>query len=133
MDHLQRQYSKLEFVTRGASKLLGNYKAGNISKELKKLKQEDKSQMQAHNTTLRLQVADLKMELKAKDEEICQLRIQMESLERIQEIMETPGDVLNKARLFDNDIKTERQVSAAKIIPILVSFTIKMEATLVDI
>ena len=47
--------------------------------------------------------------------------------------METPRDLLNKARLFDNDIKTEAQVSAAKIIPILVSFTMKIEAVLVDI
>ena len=39
MDQLQGQYSKLESVTRGASKLLGDYKPGNIIKELKKLKQ----------------------------------------------------------------------------------------------
>ena len=47
------------------------------------------------------------MELKAKDEEIRQLRAQMESLEKIREVVGTPGDVLNKARFFDNDIKTE--------------------------
>ena len=76
MDILQGQYFKLEVDTRGASKLLGDCKAGNICKELKKLKQEDKSMMQTHNTTLRLQVADLKMELKAKDEEIRLLRAQ---------------------------------------------------------
>ena len=47
--------------------------------------------------------------------------------------MGTSGDVLNKARFFDNDIKIERQVSATKIIPILVSFTMKMETTLRNI
>ena len=47
------------------------------------------------------------MELKAKDEEIHQLRAQTKSLEKIREVEETPWDVLNKARLIDNDIKTE--------------------------
>ena len=40
---------------------------------------------------------------------------------------------MNKARLFDNDIKTEGEVSTAKIIPILVSFTMEMEVALMDI
>ena len=43
------------------------------------------------------------------------------------------GDVLNKAHLFDNNIKIEGQLSATKIIPILVSFVRKMETTLVEI
>ena len=51
---LQGQYSKMEIVTKGASKLLGDYKAGNIFKELKKLKQEDKSEIEAYNKKLRL-------------------------------------------------------------------------------
>ena len=41
--------------------------------------------------------------------------------------------MLNKVRLFDNDIKIEGEVSAAKIIPILVNFMMRMEAALVDI
>ena len=36
-------------------------------------------------------------------------------------------------RLFDNDIKTEGEVSTAKIIPIMVSFMMRMEAAVVDI
>ena len=47
--------------------------------------------------------------------------------------METLGDVLNKARFFDNDIKMKGEIATAKIIPILVVFTRKMEAALVDI
>ena len=45
----------------------------------------------------------------------------------------TPGNILNKACLFDNDIKVEGQLSAQKIITILVNFGRKMETTLVDI
>ena len=57
MDQLQGQYSKLEFVTKGASKLLGNYRPKNIVKELKKLKQWDTSTLEAANTTFSLKVA----------------------------------------------------------------------------
>ena len=56
---LQGQYSKLEAVIKEVSKLLGDCKAGNICKELKKLKKEDKSVMQAYNTELKLLVTDL--------------------------------------------------------------------------
>ena len=37
MDQLQGQYSKLEYVTKVASKLLGDCRPGDICKELKKL------------------------------------------------------------------------------------------------
>ena len=123
----------MEFVSKGASKFFGDYRPGNIIKELKKLKQQDKLQLEAPNTTLRSQVADLKVEPAMKNEEIYQLWVQMESLERIREVVETLGDVLNKAHLFDNDIKIEGQLLAAKIISILVNFMWKMEAALVDI
>ena len=133
MDQLQRQYSKLEFVKKRASKLLGNCRPKNIVKELKKLKQQDMSTLEATNTTLSSRVAKLRVEMAKKDEEICQLRIQTESLERIREAVGNPGNVMNKVRLFDNDIKTKGQLSAAKIIPILVNFVCKMETTLVEI
>ena len=68
---MQGQYSKLESIAKGASKLLGDYRPGNIIKELKKLKQKDTTTLEATNTALSLQVADLKVELSKKDEEIC--------------------------------------------------------------
>ena len=58
---LQVQYSKLEFITKGASKLLGDCKPGNITKELKKLKLKDTALLEANNMTLRLQVVDFKV------------------------------------------------------------------------
>ena len=39
LDRVESQYSKMEVVIKGTSKLLGDYKVGNIMKELKKLKQ----------------------------------------------------------------------------------------------
>ena len=52
MDQLQGQYSKLEAVIRGASKLLGDYRPGNIVKELKMLKQKDMATLEATNVAL---------------------------------------------------------------------------------
>ena len=40
---------------------------------------------------------------------------------------------MNKARLFDNDVKAEGQLLAEKIITILVNFRRKMETTLGEI
>ena len=79
------------------------------------------------------EVADLKVELALQKDKIRELKIKTESLERIREVAGTLGDVLNKARLFDNDIKMEGKIAATKIIPILVVFTRKMEVALVDI
>ena len=74
IDQLHRQYSKLEFVMKGASKLLGNCRLGNIVKDLKKLQQKDTAMLEATNAVLSSQVADLKMALAKKDEEIYQLK-----------------------------------------------------------
>ena len=120
----------METVIKRASKLLGDCKAGNILKELKKFKQEDKLEIEAYNKKLGLQVNDLLMALKVKDKEIWQLRARVESLEKIWEVVGTLGDVLNKGRLFDNNVKTRGEVSVAKIIRVLVSFMMKIETTL---
>ena len=50
LELLEGQYSKMEAVMREAFKLLGDCKARNICKELKKLKQKDNSELKAHNT-----------------------------------------------------------------------------------
>ena len=78
-------------------------------------------------------MANLKVGLAMRKDEIRELKVRVESLEQIKEVVGTPGDVLNKARLFDNDIKTEGEVSASKIVQVLVTFIRKMEAALVDI
>ena len=133
LDQVHFQYSKLEIVAKGASKLLGDCKMGNIVKELKKLKEKNMLSLEAQNASLATEVADLKVELAMRKDKIRKLKVRTESMERIREVVGTPRDVLNKARLFDNDIKTEGEIAAAKIIPILVVFTQKMEAALVDI
>ena len=78
-------------------------------------------------------IADLTVELVVQNDEIEDLKKQVKRFERIKEAIGAPGDVLNKACLFDEDIQTKGEVSAAKIIKVLVSFTRKMETALVDI
>ena len=47
LDWVQNRFSKMEVVIRVASKLFGNWKAGNIVKELKKLKEKDTISLEA--------------------------------------------------------------------------------------
>ena len=56
LDQVQSCYSKMELVIKGASKLLGDCKAGNICKELKKLKENDTASLEATNAILSFQV-----------------------------------------------------------------------------
>ena len=81
---MQSQHSKLELVIKGASKLFDNCKAGNIMKELKKLKEKDTASLEAANVTLSSQVQELKAALELKDDEIRELKGQhAESLGQI--------------------------------------------------
>ena len=60
----------MELVIKGATKFLSDCKAGNISKEISKLKEEDSSKVKAHNAQLKIRVNDLQVTVKAQDEEI---------------------------------------------------------------
>ena len=56
---VQSRYNKMRIVIRTATKLLGNCKAGNLSKKIRKLKEESGSGLKAQNEQLRLQIAEL--------------------------------------------------------------------------
>ena len=56
LDRVSNRYSKTEVVISRASKLLGDYKAGNIIKELKKLKEKDTASLEAANKKLQQEV-----------------------------------------------------------------------------
>ena len=70
LDQVQSRYSKMELVLKGVTKLLGDCKTGNITKEIRKLKEEDNSELKTHNTHLKLRIGDLQLRVKAQDEEI---------------------------------------------------------------
>ena len=70
------------------------------------------------------------MRVKAQDEEIQRLRAKTEGEEKIREFIGHIGDVVTKALMFDNEVKTEDHLSAQKIITVLVQYGHKMEAML---
>ena len=64
----------MEYVTKGACKLLGNCKPMNLCKELEKvIQQKDMTTLEANNAKLVIRVADLEVEIAKKNEEIIQL------------------------------------------------------------
>ena len=132
LDQVQSRYSKMELVLEEATKLLGDCKAGNITKEIRKLKEEDNSKLKTHNTHLKLWIGNLQLRVKAQDEEIRQLKAKAEGIEQIREFIGHIGDVVTKAHLFDNEVKTEDHLSSQKIMTVLVKYEHKMEATLVE-
>ena len=97
------------------------------------MNKKEVEELREENTRLTGQVADLTQEVKVKADEIEGMKFRTrESLERIQSFIGNSGDVINKARLFDNDIRTGGHPSAPKIIAVLVEFGRKMDATLAD-
>ena len=87
--------------------------------------------LEASNAALSAQVLELKMSLVLKKDEIRVLKEQQaERLGQIREAIGYSGDIINKAHLFDNEVKTEGHLSAQKILTILVRYGHKMETTL---
>ena len=127
---VQSQYNKMEVVIRSATKLLGNCKTGNLSKEIRKLKEESGSGLKAHNEQLKLQMAELQGIIKSQGAEVERLRARNADLRKIRDSLALPGDVIIRAQLFDEDIKKEGHLLGQKILIILVKFGHKMEATL---
>ena len=65
----------MEYLTKGAVKLLGDCKPIDLCRELEKVVQKkDTTTLEANNGTLAAQVADLKVEIALKDKELQQLR-----------------------------------------------------------
>ena len=106
---------------------------GNIVWELKKLKVTDSTALEARNKSVEQEVADLKVELAFRSDELEDVKTKLASLERVEKLLGASRDVHNKAHLFNNDVKTAGEVSTTKIIPILVTFVRKMETVLVNI
>ena len=124
----------MEVVIKEASKLLGDCKAGNIVKELKKLKEKDSTALEAANRKLQQEVDELKIALALKEDEIKNFKeLKVEVLKEIWEIVDHLGDILNKAKLFNVYINKDMKITMPKLIAILHGFQKKMEAALGEI
>lgn len=116
-------YLNLHTITSRVSKLLDDCKFGNIERELKKLQSTDTKALES-------EVADLKLKILLKNDEVEELSKRLKCFELLQQAIGTPGNVVNKARLFDENIRVEGEISAKKVIKVLVIFTRNMETTL---
>ena len=110
LNRVENHYTKLEAVVKGASRLLGDCKAGNIGKEIWKLKQEDIAGLKTHISHLKVAIISLDDRVKGQDVEITRLRANWEGVEKIRSIMEYEGDIVTKAHLFDEDVRKEGQM-----------------------
>ena len=68
-----------------------------------------------------------------RNDELEDLRKQLRSFDILKKAIGEPGNVVNKARLFDEDVRLDGEVSTAKVIKVLVTFTQKVETALVEI
>jgi hypothetical protein len=107
LDKLQAHYYRLEYITKGASAVLGGCGPGNIIREiakrsasrqeLKEVKREfdlDK----ADNAHLHAQVASMVTELRQKNEEIRKYHAEQAVVfNQIRELVGHPGEVVAKA------------------------------------
>jgi chromosome segregation ATPase len=110
LEELQTQYYRLEHITKRASQALGSCGPGNILRELakkadwKELDQAKKEldQVRTKNAHLHAQMAAMTQELSQKSEEIRKYHAEQTVVfSRIRELVGHPGEIVNKARLYD--------------------------------
>jgi hypothetical protein len=131
LEQARNQFTEMDAVVKGASKLLGDCKASNICKELKKLKATDTAPLEAANRTLRTEVIELNQKLgKARDDIERIKMVKTDAVIEILELVKTPGDALNRAVLFNEFVSKGVPVNLVKMVEILRGFHNKMEAAL---
>ena len=93
----------MEHITRGMNRALGNYGPGNILRELaKRTVQKQVETLETEKAQLAPQVAAMTRELAKKSEEIRKYQAeQAVVLSRVRELVGHPGEVVNKAHLYD--------------------------------
>jgi hypothetical protein len=133
--NLQNQYWRLEHITHGVSRALGNCGPKNILWEL--AKKTDRSKVDALETEkaqLAAQVAAMTQELAQKSEEI--RRYQAEHtvvVNRVRELVGHPGEIVNKAHLYDQLMESADPFSARQTLQILVKYSRSMKDPLKEV
>jgi hypothetical protein len=142
LDDLQAQYHRLEHITKGASTALGGCGPRNIireiakrtdRKELEQVKRElDQARMD--NAHLHAQMASMAKELGQKNEEIRKYHAEQTVVfNQIRELVGHPGEVVNKARLYDQLVESGDPTSARQTIPLLVKYSQMMNNLFAEI
>jgi len=132
LDKLQAQYYRLEYITKGASAVLGGCEPGNIIREITKRTtsrqelEEVKREFdlaKADNAHLHAQVASMAAELGQKNEEIRKYHAEQAAVfSQIRELVGHPGEVAAKAQLYDQLGEEGDPKSTKQAIPVLVKY-----------
>jgi hypothetical protein len=142
LNELQTQYNRLEHITREASVAPGGYGPGNIlreiakkadRKELDQVKRE-LEQAQTDSAHLHSQMASMAEELGQKREEVRKYHAKQAMVfTRIRELIGHPGEIANKAPLYDQLVESGDPTSAKQTIPILVKYARRMNDLFAEI
>ena len=124
----------MEHITQGVNRALDNCGPGNILREVaKRVDQKEIEKLETEKAQLAAQVAAMTQELSQKSEEIRKyLAEQTVVVSRIRELVGHPGEVVNKAHLYDRMMESAGPSSTGQTLPILVKYSRMMKDLLVE-
>ena len=125
----------MEHITRGVNWALDNCRPGNILRELAKRTDRKKVEaLETEKTQLAAQVAAMTQELTQNNEDIRRYHVEHAVvLTRVRELVGHPGEVVNKAHLYDQLMESADPVSARQTLPILVKYSYTMNDLIKEI
>ena len=125
----------MEHITHRVNRALRNCGPGNILREL--AKRTDRKQVETLKTEkaqLTAHVAAMTRELAQKSEEIWKYQAEQAVVQsRVRELVGHPGEVVNKAHLYDQLLESANPSSAWKTLQILVKYSCFMKDLLKEI
>jgi hypothetical protein len=126
---LQNEYWRLEHITRGVSKALRNCSAGNILRELaRKTDQSKVEALETEKAQLAAHVAAMTRELTQKSEEIRRYKVeQTVVLSKVRKLVGHPGEVVNKAYLYNQLLESADLASGRQTLQLLVKYSRTMK------
>ena len=135
LTELQNQYFRMEHITRGVNRALGNCGPGNILQEVaKRTNRKQVEALETEKAQLAAQVAAMTRELAQKSEEIRKFQAeQAVVLSRVRELVGHPGEIVNKAHLYDQLMESADPSSIRQTLPIMVKYSRTMKDLLKEI
>ena len=114
---------------------LDNCGPGNILRELgKRADRKELEQLRTEKAQLTAQVATMTQELSQKSEEVRKYHVEHAMvMSRIRELVGHPGEVVNKAYLYDRMMESGDPSSARQTLPILVKYSRMMKDLMAEI
>ena len=135
LTELQNQCFRMEHIARGVNRALDNCGPGNILRELAKPMDRKKFKaLETEKAQLAAEVAAMTQELTQKSEEYRKYHAEHAVvLSRVRELVGHPGEIVNKAHMYDQLMESADPASARQTLPILVTYSRTMKDMLKEI